>query len=68
MQEVKMFHSPKLGVIMMFDDKSPAVGKYAIAEIAKNDGLTVEEFTAFFVPNTQDMWHGRLIHWTEKRY
>jgi len=39
-----------------------------IETIAHNDGLTLDEFTKFFVPNPGDEWNGRLIHWTEKLY
>lgn len=51
----------------MFDDETPMHGD-AITEIAKNDGLTLEEFSNFFVPNVDDTWEGRLIHWTSLKY
>ena len=44
------------------------VSEKLLHEIVKNDGLSIEEFKAFFTPNNEDIWMGGLIHWTEKLY
>lgn len=67
-QSVSIYHSID-GIEMSIDtDDGLPNFKGSIEEIAKNDGLTLEEFTNFFVPNIGDVWYGKLIHWTEKQY
>lgn len=34
-----------------------------IEELAKNDGLTIEEMKNWFVPNPDDIFYGRIIQW-----
>lgn len=36
--------------------------------LAKNDGLTIEEFTEWFVPIERPFFEGRIIHFTDLKY
>ncbi|MDI3319151.1 hypothetical protein [Pinibacter soli] len=33
-----------------------------------NDGLTDQQFTDWFFPNSDSIWRGQIIHWTDFRY
>lgn len=44
----------------LFDDQ--------IEELAKNDGLTVDEFREWFVPESTKTFTGKIIHWTDRWY
>jgi len=37
-------------------------------ELAKNDGLTIDEFREWFVPFHNSTFYGRIIHFTDKMY
>lgn len=39
-----------------------------IRELAKNDGLTIEQFRMWFVPPGNEIFRGRIIHWTNHIY
>lgn len=39
-----------------------------VGEIAKNDGLTLDEFREWFVPDNKHVFAGRIIHFTDKLY
>lgn len=39
-----------------------------IEALAKNDGLTIEEFREWFVPEKSPEFRGRIIHFTDKLY
>lgn len=39
-----------------------------IKELAENDGLTIEEFREWFVPEGKPEFQGRVIHFTTKLY
>ena len=36
--------------------------------LIKNDGLTREQFLAWFFPKKVDEWSGKIIHWTDFKY
>ncbi len=36
--------------------------------LIKNDGLTIDEFRDWFVPEDHSIWNGRIIHFTDFRY
>ena len=36
--------------------------------IARNDGLTIEEFREWFVPEDSPVWDGWIIHFTDFKY
>lgn len=42
--------------------------KNEIYELAKNDGLTIDEFREWFVPESLPDFRGRIIHFTDKLY
>ena len=37
-------------------------------DLCKNDGLEWEDFKKWFVPNNDDKFVGKIIHWTSFRY
>lgn len=39
-----------------------------VKELAKNDGLTLDEFREWFVPDNKPRFTGRIIHFTDKTY
>lgn len=41
---------------------------HLLKRIVENDGLTIDEFIKWFVPQQQDVFEGRIIHWTNLRY
>lgn len=50
----------------------PAPGRQFTPEenlaIAKNDGLTTEEFRNWFTSELEPIWMGRIIHFTDLKY
>ena len=44
------------------------VGGGLLGDICRNDGLSWEDFKAWFIPNENDKFTGKIIHWTDFRY
>lgn len=39
-----------------------------IETLAERDGLTLDEFKEWFLPDGVSLFAGRIIHWTDNRY
>jgi len=41
---------------------------HLLAKVAHNDGLNIHDFISWFVPNKNDKFKGKIIHWTDFQY
>ena len=59
---------PTVFVFIGYEHEGMFLSKAEVRQFAKNDGLTIEEFREFFVPETMPAFRGRIIHFTDKLY
>ena len=58
------------GIALLIKDDSGGewLMDHHLLRVVKNDGLTMEEFREWFVPESSPVWEGRIIHFTDLKY
>jgi hypothetical protein len=49
-------------------DENKKHDSYLLEKLFTNDGLTYFQFKDWFVPNKNDKFQGKIIHWTDFKY
>lgn len=55
-------------VFVMSEKEGWFLSTSQIKQMAANDGLTLDEFREWFVPESNPIFRGRIIHFTDKVY
>ena len=66
-QEITIVNADHGCVLNVFID-GRKLSESEIFDLAINDGLHWNQFVKWFVPGNGDVYQGRLIHWTNKKY
>lgn len=64
----RVHESPSPKVFVMAEKDGRVLLTQEVAELAKNEGLTLDEFREWFVPESNPVFRGRIIHFTDKKY
>lgn len=65
-QDIRITREPGGTVAIQVDGRD--LDRTEILALANRDGLTPDEFQDWFLPDGVDVFTGRIIHWTDKRY